>query len=160
MPDHNNSNGYGQTNLGNQNNDADQAQMEAKEKAKRIFSNKIFQKSWIETGADATLPDYAEFMGKAMADNELSSSKIRSIYGEIKRIQMGGFAKEKSSFYLLRPKMAYAVGRYKENIGLQLFKLVFDKAAQYVTDENTFLHFANFMEAVLAYHRAYVEKDD
>ena len=106
------------------------------------------------------MPDYAEFIGKAMADNKLTSSKIRSVYGEIKRIQMGEFAKENSSFYLLRPKVAYAVGRDKENIGLQLFKLVFDKSAKCVKDEDTFLHFANFMEAVLAYHRAYVKKND
>lgn len=95
-----------------------------------------------------------------MADNKLTSSKIRSVYGEIKRIQMGEFAKEKASFYLLHPKVAYAVGRDKENIGLQLFKLVFDKSAKCVKDKDTFLHFANFMEAVLAYHRAYVKKND
>ena len=68
--------------------------------------------------------------------------------------------KEESSFYLLRPKVAYAVGREKTNVGLQLFKLLFDKSAQCVKDKDTFLHFANFMEAVLAYHRAYVKKND
>ena len=160
MPDHNNSNGHGQRWNGNQNKNDNKPKIDAKEEAAKIFAKNKFLVSWIENGADEALPDYAEFMGKAMADNKLTSSKIRSVYGEIKRIQMGEFAKEKSSFYLLRPKVAYAVGRDKENIGLQLFKLVFDKAAQYVTDENTFLHFANFMEAVLAYHRAYVKKND
>ena len=154
MPDYNNSNGYGQRNYGNQ------TRMDAREEASEVFARKDFQKAWIENGADEALPDYAEFMGKAMADNKLTSSKIRSVYGEIKRIQMGEFAKEKSSFYLLRPKVAYAVGRDKENIGLQLFKLVFDKSAKCVKDKDTFLHFANFMEAVLAYHRAYVKKND
>ena len=128
------------------------------EPAKEIFAQRPFLKSWIETGADENLPAYAEYMGKSMADNQLTSSKIRSIYGEIKRIQMGQFEKGKASFYLLRPKVAYAVGRDKKNTGLQLFKLVFDVAAQYVKDDNTFKHFANFMEAVLAYHRANVKK--
>ena len=62
-----------------------------------------------------------------MADNNLTNSKIRSIYGEIKRIQMGEFEKEKTSFYLLKPKVAYALGRDDKNQGLKLFKLIFDK---------------------------------
>ncbi|MCI6110596.1 MAG: type III-A CRISPR-associated protein Csm2 [Prevotella sp.] len=160
MPDYNNSNGYGQRWNGNQNKNDNKPKIDAKEEAAKIFAKNKFLVSWIENGADEALPDYAEFIGKAMADNKLTSSKIRSVYGEIKRIQMGEFAKEKASFYLLRPKVAYAVGRDKENIGLQLFKLVFDKSAKCVKDKDTFLHFANFMEAVLAYHRAYVKKND
>ena len=160
MPDYNNSNGYGQRWNGNQNKNDNKPKIDAKEEAAKIFAKNKFLLSWIENGADEALPDYAEFIGKAMADNKLTSSKIRSVYGEIKRIQMGEFAKEKASFYLLRPKVAYAVGRDKENIGLQLFKLVFDKSAKCVKDKDTFLHFANFMEAVLAYHRAYVKKND
>ena len=160
MPDYNNSNGYGQRWNGNQNKNDNKPKIDAKEEAAKIFAKNKFLVSWIENGADEALPDYAEFIGKAMADNKLTSSKIRSVYGEIKRIQMGEFAKEKASFYLLRPKVAYAVGRDKENIGLQLFKLVFDKSAKCVKNKDTFLHFANFMEAVLAYHRAYVKKND
>ena len=160
MPYNNNSNGHGQRGNGSQNKNGNKPKIDAKEEAAKIFAKNKFLVSWIENGADEALPDYAEFMGKAMADNKLTSSKIRSVYGEIKRIQMGEFAKEKSSFYLLRPKVAYAVGRDKESIGLQLFKLVFDKSAKCVKDKDTFLHFANFMEAVLAYHRAYVKKND
>lgn len=160
MPYNNNSNGYGQRGNGSQNKNGNKPKIDAKEEAAKIFAKNKFLVSWIENGADEALPDYAEFIGKAMADNKLTCSKIRSVYGEIKRIQMGEFAKEKASFYLLRPKVAYAVGRDKENIGLQLFKLVFDKSAKCVKDKDTFLHFANFMEAVLAYHRAYVKKND
>lgn len=160
MPYNNNSNGYGQRGNGSQNKNGNKPKIDAKEEAAKIFAKNKFLVSWIENGADEALTDYAEFIGKAMADNKLTSSKIRSVYGEIKRIQMGEFAKEKASFYLLRPKVAYAVGRDKENIGLQLFKLVFDKSAKCVKDKDTFLHFANFMEAVLAYHRAYVKKND
>ena len=160
MPYNNNSNGYGQRGNGSQNKNGNKPKIDAKEEAAKIFAKNNFLVSWIENGADEALPDYAEFMGKAMADNKLTSSKIRSVYGEIKRIQMGEKKKKKSSFYLLRPKVAYAVGRDKENIGLQLFKLVFDKSAKCVKDKDTFLHFANFMEAVLAYHRAYVKKND
>lgn len=125
------------------------------EKAKKLFPEDEFHETWIESGADEYLPDYAEKMGKRLADNKLTSSKIRSIYGEIKRIQMGEFEKEKTSFYLLKPKVAYAVGRERENVGLQLFKLIFDKAFACVKDGQTFNYFSNFMEAILAYHRTY-----
>lgn len=128
--------------------------------AEKAVRNANFKESWITTGADAALPDFAEKLGKDMARNNLTSSKIRSIYGEIKRIQMGGFEKEKASFYLLRPKMAYAVGRDRNNYGLHLFRAVFDISSQLVRDADTFRNFCNLIEAVLAYHKAYCEKDD
>lgn len=126
--------------------------------AMKLFAEDKFREAWIESGADKDLPGYAESMGKKLG-NKLSRSKIRSIYGEIKRIQMGEFEKEKTSFYLLKPKVAYAVGRDRTNVGLQLFKLIFNKAFDCVKDGRTFNYFSNFMEAVLAYHRAYSNND-
>ena len=116
--------------------------------------NHAFNKQWILSPADQTLVDYAEAAGKFMAEKKLTNSKIRSIYGEIKRIQMGTFEKEKSSFYLLKPKVAYAMGRDKDNEGLKLFKYVFDQCYSLVVDENTYKNFSHFMEAILAFHRA------
>lgn len=129
------------------------------ENADSKFSKLTFQQNWITDGADPLLVEYAEEAGKFMAENNLSNSKIRSIYGEIKRIQMGEFEKEKSSFYLLKPKVAYALGRDDKNEGLKLFKKVFDKAADYVTNQKSYENFCNFIEAVLAYHKAYGGKD-
>ena len=56
-----------------------------------VLNRNSFDNNWIIEGADAKLPDFAEALGKYMANNELTNSKIRSIYGEIKRIQMGKF---------------------------------------------------------------------
>jgi CRISPR-associated protein Csm2 len=114
---------------------------------------------WIKTGADPAMVKYAEKVGKDMALGKLTNSKIRSVYGEIKRIQMGEFEKEKSSFYLLKPKVAYALGRDEQNKGLQLFKKVFDDASQYVTDNASYKNFCNLLEAILAYHKANGGKD-
>ena len=94
-----------------------------------------------------------------MAKNGLTNSKIRSIYGEIKRIQMGSFEKERSSFYLLKPKVAYALGRDDKNEGLRMFKLVFDCSSKHVSDQKSYLNFCNFIEAILAYHKANGGKD-
>lgn len=119
-----------------------------------------FNPQWITGQADKDLVRFAEEAGKDMALNGLTSSKIRSIYGEIKRIQMGTFEEEKPAFYLLKPKVAYALGREKNNEGLKLFKLIFDKCYEKVSDEKTFMNFCNVLEAILAYHRAYVKKND
>ena len=133
----------------------------SREEAEKIFSKYEFKHSWIDgNGADEALPAFADNIGKELAEKKLTSSKIRSIYGEIKRIQMGEFEKEKSSFYLLKPKVAYAVGRDNKNVGLHLFKKVFDESSKYVKDCKTFHNFSNFMVAILAYHRAYSDKND
>lgn len=119
----------------------------------------LFKSSWITSSADKELVKFAEQCGQFMATNKLTNSKIRSIYGEIKRIQMGDFEKEKSSFYLLKPKVAYAFGREKNNMGLELFKKVFDKASEFVTDQKSYINFCNLFEAILAYHKAFGGKD-
>jgi len=124
-----------------------------------IFKQSGFNPDWITKGADANLPAFAEKMGKYMATNELTNSKIRSIYGEIKRIQMVEFDKAKSSFYLLKPKVAYALGRDSKNKGLQLFKIIFDECFNKVNNQMSFNNFSNLVEAVLAYHKANGGKD-
>ncbi len=118
-----------------------------------------YQSKWITEGADCDLVKFAEKVGKSMADGGLTNSKIRSIYGEIKRIQSGDFEKLKSSFYLLKPKVAYALGRDKNNVGLQLFKKIFDRCYTDVKDKRTYENFCNFIEAMLAYHKAFGGKD-
>ena len=160
MPDNNYSSRGNQTGFqprggGNRNGGDSQS----KQSAEKKFSELIFQKEWVLNGANPDLINYAEEAGKFMANNGLTNSKIRSIYGEIKRIQMGEFEKERSSFYLLRPKMAYALGRDERNEGLKLFKLVFDLSSTYVTDQKSYQNFCNFIEAILAYHKSYGGKD-
>lgn len=126
---------------------------------KNVLENANFNSSWITNEADKAMPVFAEKMGEKMADGKLTNSKIRNIYGEIKRIQMGKYEKEKVSFFLLKPKVAYAMGRDPQNRGLILFKLVFDEASKYVTDEKSYRNFCNLIEAILAYHKAYGGKD-
>jgi len=118
-----------------------------------------YQQKWIISSADSALVDYAEKAGRFMAKKGLTNSKIRSIYGEIKRIQMSDFEKEKSAFILLRPKVAYALGRDANNEGLKLFKEIFDLSSTDVTNQKSYLNFCNFMEAILAYHKANGGKD-
>ncbi|WP_293739185.1 type III-A CRISPR-associated protein Csm2 [uncultured Parabacteroides sp.] len=130
-----------------------------KETAEEAFKKLEYQSSWITKEATEALVEYAETAGQFMAKNGLTNSKIRSIYGEIKRIQMGVFEKEKSSFYLLKPKVAYALGRDDKNEGLKLFKKIFDRCSSDVSDQKSYQNFCGFIEAILAYHKAYGGKD-
>lgn len=118
-----------------------------------------FNKEWITIGATKEMIPFVEQLGKYMAEKGLTKSKIRSIYGEIKRIQLSEFDKEKTSFYLLKPKVAYAYGRDNKNDGLKQFKELFDRCFTYVTDSKSYKNFCNLIEAVLAYHKAYRGKD-
>ena len=129
--------------------------------AERKFKELVYNPEWITKEADGDIIGYAEKAGEFMVKKGLTNSKIRSIYGEIKRIQMSSFDKEKSAFILLKPKVAYAFGREERNRndGLHLFKLIFDRSTQDVSDQKSFHNFCNFMEAILAYHKAYGGKD-
>lgn len=62
--------------------------------------------TWITDQADKELTYFAEELGKTLADKNygLTNSKIRSIYGEIKRIQTSGYEKQKPSFIYFAPR--------------------------------------------------------
>jgi len=149
---------YEQNRAGGQRRDNFNQKQRGKSIQQELLENN-FKEEWIKNGTDSEMIKYAEDAGKFMADNKLTNSKIRSIYGEIKRIQMAEFEKERASFLLLRPKVAYALGRDDSNRGLQLFKSVFDKASIVVKDQKTFDNFCNLFEAILAYHKAHGGKD-
>lgn len=114
-----------------------------------------FSSKWITENADKDMIAFCELSGKQMANGRLTNSKIRSIYGEIKRIQMGSYEDGKVSFLLLKPKVAYALARDERNKGLQLFKKIFDDASYHVNDQKSFNNFCDFFEAILAYHKAF-----
>ncbi|MCI2109284.1 MAG: type III-A CRISPR-associated protein Csm2 [Bacteroidales bacterium] len=123
--------------------------------------NKLsFKDTWITNGADKDMIVFAKSAGKNLADAKLTSSKLRNIYGEIKRIQIGGYEKEKRAFLLLQPKVAYTVGRedQKNRKGVGIFQNIFDRASNYVSDANTYNNFCNLMEAIVAYHKFFGDK--
>jgi|AntAceMinimDraft_17_1070374.scaffolds.fasta_scaffold11010_3 CRISPR-associated protein Csm2 len=113
-----------------------------------------FDIKWITNGITKEAVKFCDEFGIFLYENRLSSSQIRNVYGELKRIQMKGFENEKTSFILLKPKMAYAVVRDGKK-GLKALGQVFDKAFDVVNSENEFTNLMDFMEAVLAYHKAH-----
>ncbi len=125
-------------------------------------------KKWIGEKFDTDTINYAEKFGKYLAKNRLTSSQMRIIYGEVKRIEASVMGLDKGEdqggnikdFLLLRPKIAYAAKRSGTR-GIEDLRKVMDVAhgAVNVEDEDKFKqtieNFADFFESILAYHKAY-----
>lgn len=121
---------------------------------------------WITKQIDDKTIEFADIFGKQIANSKtgMSTSQIRNVFGEMRRIQMNGYTSQKPSFLLLKAKLAYAVKRNK-NKGIEDFFRLFEIAYGDVdkqNDENGEKHFENLMnlmEAVLAYHKYHGGKE-
>ncbi len=105
--------------------------------------------------------------GKRFSDNDLSTSQIRNVYGEVKKIEMkNSMLKENENIEILPlrmllPKLAYAAARAKKK-GTDELKDILSKGIQTVLEKEDdpkeikkrFEMFSNFFEALLAYHKA------
>jgi CRISPR-associated protein Csm2 len=135
-----------------------------------------FNKDWITNGITGPAVTCAEAFGRYLCNptqdqrtqqwragnNAMTTSQIRNIYGEIKRIQAKGFEDQKSSFLLLRPKLAYAEARVtakSRESRIIAFRDIMDYAHQHVAGEKHYQNFVDFFEATLAYHKYYGGKD-
>ena len=90
---------------------------------------------------------------KKSAQNKLTTNQLRKFFGEVKRQQMSGY--DVADFVLLKPKLAYAVGRAKQkNSKIKDFYLVISDAIDKVKNEQQFKNFIKVFEAIVAYHKA------
>lgn len=117
-----------------------------------------FNQEWIKNKLDYEAIQMAEELGQFLAEKKLSMNQIRNFFGEVKRIQMKDVEKEETAFLLLKPKLAYAAHR-ANNLGARVFKNVMTQAWEAVLENgevqpNRFKNFVDFLEAVLAYHKA------
>jgi len=122
-----------------------------------------FNPDWITQEIDKNTVEFSKDFGKYLARNGLTTSQIRNVYGELKRIQMKGFDSEKSSFLLLLPKMAYTLKRNESRgnkDGLEALRDVFEKIHASVKDEKNYQNMMDLMEAILAYHKAFGGKEN
>ena len=98
---------------------------------------------------------FGTYLGKdenSPVKNKLTTNQLRKFFGEIKRQQLRGY--DKSEFVLLKPKLAYAVGRDTNKTKIDDFYRVISSAMDYVTDERQFNNFVSIFEAIVAYHKA------
>lgn len=96
---------------------------------------------------------------KQIKESKLTTSQLRKFFGEVKKQQMNGY--DETEFVLLKPKLAYAVGRAKDpNAKINDFYHVISRAIDCVksnTKEESVKRFHNFIkvfEAIVAYHKA------
>lgn len=118
-----------------------------------------FNPNWITTAVDEECINLCEQLAKEMADAKISSSFLRNIFGELRRIEAGGFEKNRTAFVLLRPKLAYACGRAADREKklrplYDNFQEFYKLAAAQVTDERSFKSLVSTMEAIIAFHKA------
>lgn len=110
------------------------------------------QEFGIYLGKDDTAPDQRTGRPR-VSKAKLTTSQLRRFFGEVKRQQMTGY--NETDFVLLKPKLAYAVGRAKDsNAKINDFYDVIANAIDNVKNEVHFKNFIKIFEAIVAYHKA------
>ena len=127
---------------------------------------KVDSHKLIVVGDVSLLVDTAKEIGNSLA-RQLTTSQIRNIFGEVRRIQMNwpsGADKNKAdeafrSVVLLQPKLAYQArrerGRGVEELQQALNPCIDEiRKAPEPMRYLYFTRFVDFFEAILAYHKA------
>lgn len=134
--------------------------------------NDLIPKEEIQNKVTDVTVQFAERFGKYLAvddyDSEsLTTSQLRKFFGEVKRQQMLKEFNE-TEFTMLKPKLAYAVGRAKQNgkknkaQKIEDFYTVItdaiDKVLNSTDRPKAFKNFITAFEAIVAYHKAAEKK--
>lgn len=131
--------------------------------AKPISANDLQQV--ILYGNAETLINTAQRFGSELKDDGLTTSQIRNIFGEVRQIEADWQGVEsdnaKSSMrrlLLLKPRMAYQRARERKTESLMIVLTdaidLVAKSTEPQQQYNSFRHFVEFFEAILAYHTA------
>ena len=98
--------------------------------------NKPFPEKEITEKVTERMVSFADEFGEHLVRGGFTTNQLRKFFGEVKRQQMQGF--DKTDFVLLKPKLAYAVGRDKKIID---FYKVMSQAIDFVNNEDQFKNF-------------------
>ena len=133
--------------------------------------NNLISQTEIQEKITEKTVSFAETFGKYLALKEesaepLTTSQLRKFFGEVKRQQMTGY--DETEFVMLKPKLAYAVGRAKQNgrrgkyLKIEDFYFVMadaiDKVEKSKDKNKAFANFITAFEAIVAYHKAAEKK--
>ena len=134
--------------------------------------NDLIPKEEIQNKVTDVTVQFAEKFGKYLAVDDfdaepLTTSQLRKFFGEVKRQQMMKEFNE-TEFTMLKPKLAYAVGRAKLNgkknkvQKIEDFYTVITDAIDKVQSSpdrtKAFKNFITAFEAIVAYHKAAEKK--
>jgi CRISPR-associated protein Csm2 len=116
-----------------------------------------------------TLVKTAHSVGKWLADMKFTTSQIRTIFGEVRRIEQQTASyddqllsmKDYRDLALLKPKLAYqharagGEGKADAKKAMEFLHDLLSASIDLVgRDRTRFTHFVEFFEAILAYHRS------
>lgn len=111
--------------------------------------------------ASKKLVDIANDLGKRFASEnkkqKITTTQIRNAYGTMKKLEMEMInwdVRKLHQLQLLKPRLAYAAGRHK-GTGVKDLKTVISKAIDCVDNQETFIRFCQFFEAIVAYHKGH-----
>lgn len=144
----------------------------------KSFNVSDFEPSWIQTEIDEHCIEFMEGLGIHLCDkkskkdkfpgyNAVTTSQMRNIFSEVKRIEVKvnsdeQWANERSNVLLLRPKIAYNTARVlssrRESKMVDLREIL-EKALLAIESKEDFKRFTQFFEGVIAYHKVYGGKD-
>ncbi len=104
--------------------------------------------------------DIGEYLATGSKKERLSTSQIRNVFGEVKRLQMKGFSEHTAhELILLKPKLAYQKGRFVRDGSAEKVAYLADTLTMAIDaiqgNAQRFEHFVDFFEAILAYHKAH-----
>lgn len=131
----------------------------------------MISKQEIQEKVTATTVQFAEKFGNYLAEKEdqaepLTTSQLRKFFGEVKRQQMTGY--DDTEFVMLKPKLAYAVGRAKQNGRKGKYQKIedfysvmadaIDKVEASTDKSKAFKNFITAFEAIVAYHKSAEKK--
>ena len=133
--------------------------------------NDLIPKTEIQEKVTSVTVQFAEGFGNYLAEKDefsepLTTSQLRKFFGEVKRQQMIGY--NDTEFVMLKPKLAYAVGRAKQNgrkgkhQKIEDLNMVLADALDSVESSSdkpkAFKNFITAFEAIVAYHKAAEKK--
>src|SRR5690625_6214850 len=72
---------------------------------------KIKIQNWIKNQIDEETIDFANEFGKKVTAGGLTTSQIRIVFSEMRRIQMNVYRNRKNDFLLIKGKLDYEVNR-------------------------------------------------
>lgn len=134
---------------------------------------------WFRNGILPESVDYADKFAQHLVNEEkipgtgafvilpLTTSQLRKFFGAVKNIQLNvtinGFSE--SDFIMLKPKLAYAVGRVRQkNLKCkerriedfaEVISASIDMVVKSQDKDEAFKNFIKFFEAIVAYHKRY-----
>jgi CRISPR-associated protein Csm2 len=128
------------------------------------------RKNSIQKGINSATIDLCERYGKYLADKQiaLSTSQLRNVFGEIRRIQSSDLYQNVAAILLLKPKLAYASARAANRGAAPGAKSFCGFISAAVDDldvsrteglKDRFKNFCDLAEAILAYHKSFGGKD-